>query len=157
MDRRGVSPTCLVASTAVNWREGLALYCQVEHESCSLASVFAVLILAKALVAEDKVPRPGPVPDFYVVTAVNKDGLVIEHLPRPTKEIYNKEEYKPTFKGLDAVNGKGRKLSAEEVSKRLVNVDDQPLAAAFLALLNEDTVILSGVLPHKGATAATVE
>jgi hypothetical protein len=135
-------------------------------QPCSLASVVAGLIVVTAAVAEDKEPRPSSsVPDFYLVTAVHKDGLVIEHLPRPTKEVYNKEEYKPKFKGLAAVNGKGKKLSADEVARRLkpgmvilVNVDDdQPLAAAFLALLNEETVILSGILPPKGATGATVE
>ena len=128
---------------------------------CSFASVVAVLLAVTSAVAEDKVPRPSSsVPDFYLVTEVNKDGLVIEHLPRPTKEVYDKEEYKPAFKGLAAVNGKGKKLSAAEVARRLkpgtvilVNVDDdQPLAAAFLSLLNEDTVILSGILPLKGAT-----
>ena len=133
---------------------------------CSFACIITAWIVVTSAVAEDKVPRPSSsVPDFYLVKAVNKDGLVIEHLPRPTKEVYNKEEYRPAFKGLNAVNGKGKKLSAAEVARRLkpgavilVNVDeDAPLAAAFLALLNEDTVILSGILPPKGATGVTVE
>src|SRR5262245_35314683 len=96
-----------------------------------LASAMLTLVVLTSASAEDEVSRPGPVPLFFLVTAVNDAGLVIEHLPVPTKDIYNKEEYKPAFKGLDATDAKGKKLGADELATRLkpgtvvlVNLDD---------------------------------
>ncbi|HEX3150091.1 MAG TPA: hypothetical protein VHR66_18585 [Gemmataceae bacterium] len=124
------------------------------HRSLAAASV--AIIALTSLPAQENTVRPkGPAPLFFIVTAVNSDGLVVEPVPLPTKEVYpEKIVYGPAFKGMDATNPKGKKLTPDEVAKCLkpgsvilVNVDDRPIDAAYLAILKDDTVILAGVVP----------
>src|SRR4051812_45434433 len=117
----------------------------------SLAAVSVALMVLPSTPAQEKSVRPkGPVPLFFIVTAVNADGLVVEPVPLPTKEVFpEKIVYRPAFKGMDATNPKGQKLTRGEVAKRLkpgsvilVNVDETPVDPAYLAILKDDTVIL---------------
>ena len=115
-----------------------------------------IIIEEEERVRRAQAPRPkGPMPLFFLVTAVNKDSLVLEPAPMPTKEVHpDKVEYRVAFRGMTAMDPKGKKLTPEEVARRvkpgsvvLVNVDESPVGPAYLAVLRDDAVVLSGVVP----------
>lgn len=121
-----------------------------------VAVVAATLVVIASAPAEEAGARPkGVTPLFFIVTAVNKDGLVIEPAPMPTKVVTpDKVEYRRVFKGLNATGPTGKRLTTDEVAKRvkpgsvvLVNVDDRPVDPAFLAILKDDAVILADIVP----------
>lgn len=123
-----------------------------------LTVLFLLPTLAQA--AEVKLPAGEP-PQFFVVAEVNRDGLVLQRRYPPTKEVDPPKviEYRPALKAIKARDTKGTLLTIEELKRRvqpstmvLVSVDDEPIDKAYLAVIKDGTVILSGVLPQKGAT-----
>jgi len=110
--------------------------------------------------ARDEVSLPGDPPEFFIVTAVNKDGLVIQRRP-PSSKLVDVPNivYKPAFKTLRATDAKGKKLTADDVTQRvkpgsvvLVSPDDRPIEPVFLTVLKDETLILLDIIPPKGAT-----
>lgn len=129
-----------------------------------LPSIVVVLSLLWSAAAEEA-PLPGDPPQFFVVTAVDENGLVIQRRPLSSKEIdVPNIVYRPTFKMLRATDGKGKLLSAEKVRHRvqrgtliLVSPDEQPIEPVFLTVIKPDTIILLDILPQKGATGIQAE
>lgn len=122
--------------------------------------IFVAMLYALSAVAAEEVPLPGDPPQFFIVTAVDDQGLVIQRRPLSSKEISVPNiVFKPTFNKLRASDGKGKTLSAEDVKRRikrgsvvLVSPDEQPVESIYLTVLKEDTVILLDIFPRKGAT-----
>lgn len=122
-----------------------------------ILAILSLVLAESASVSADEARPKGSAPLFFIVTSVNKDGIVIERAPVATKEVSPKgEEYRAMFKEFVATEPKGRKLTSEEIVKRvkrgsvvLVNDDDGLVDPAYLAIVKDDTVILSGVLPPK--------
>lgn len=108
----------------------------------------------------DEVSLPGDPPQFFVVTAIQEAGLVIQRRPLSSKLVdVPLIVYKPVFHGLKAMQADGRALTAEELKKKLkvgalvlVSPDEGPVEAAYLAVFKKETIILQDVLPRKGAT-----
>lgn len=121
---------------------------------CSLAGVVVALAALSAAPVQEKVALPkGQAPHFFIVTEVDKDGLVIKQVGPTEGEFFTTVEYKPAFKEIDATDPKGNKLMADEVAKRvtpgcvvLVSVDEKPVDPVYLAIVKDDTVILAGVV-----------
>jgi hypothetical protein len=130
---------------------------------CILLVVIALSAFSTAS-AQDDPPLPGEPPQFFTVTAVNDESLVIKRRPTPTKEVdVPNIVYKPAFKTLKATDGKGKALTANEVRRRvkpgsivIVSPDEDPVEFAILSVIKDDTVILLDILPRKGATGAKV-
>ena len=126
-------------------------------------SVFVSLHSVNTLPAQE-VKLPGDPPQFFTVTAINDEGLVIEQRPLSSKLIdVPNIVFKPTFKSLQAMNAGGKKLSTDELKKRLkvgtlllVSPDEDAVEPAYLAVLKEETVILLDVFPRKGATGVKI-
>lgn len=122
--------------------------------------IFVVALSAFTSAVAQEISLPGDPPQFFVVTAVDDNGLVIQRRPLSSKEIdVPNIVYKPTFKQLRATDGKGKTLSAEEVKRRikrgsvvLVSPDEQPVDSIYLTVVKEDTLILLDIFPRKGAT-----
>lgn len=128
--------------------------------------IFALAPILSVSTVEKIVLPAGEPPQFFIVTAVNKEGLVVQRRYPPTKEVDAPAviEYKAALKAIKARTTKGALLTPEEVAKQLtpgrvvlVSADENTVDPAFLAIIKEDAVILSGVLPQKGATGARVE
>jgi|GEM_PF-5256329 len=107
-----------------------------------------------------EVSLPGDPPQFFTVTAVNAEGLVIQQRPLSSKLVdVPNIVYRPSLKTLQAMTANGKKLTAEELKNRLkigslvlVSPDEAPPESAYLSVLKEDTVILIDIFPRKGAT-----
>ncbi|MFM9966448.1 MAG: TIGR03067 domain-containing protein [Planctomycetaceae bacterium] len=117
---------------------------------CYFAAVVFALSALSAAPVQEKVALS---PHFFIVTEVDKDGLVIKRVDRIDDETLSTVEYKPAFKEIDATDPKGKKLTADEVVKRvkpgsvvLVSADEKPVDPVFLAIVKDDTVILAGVV-----------
>jgi hypothetical protein len=137
-------------------------YVQQEESSMAkylLGTLAAILVLAPAPAQEKPVRPAGATPLLFIVTAVSADGLVISPAPVPTKEVHpTRVEYRVAYKGMAATDPKGKQLTPAEVAKRvkpgsvvLVNEDDRPVDPAYLAILQDDVVILAGVVPPRGS------
>ena len=120
---------------------------------CSFVGVVFALAVLSPVSAQEKVAAEGPRPHFFIVIEVNKDGLVIKQVGPTKGEFSSTMEYKPAFKEIDAFDPKGKKLTADEVVKRikpgsvvLVSVDEKPVDPAYLSIVKDDTVILAGVV-----------
>jgi hypothetical protein len=119
---------------------------------CSFVGVVVALAALSPAWAQEKVALPkGQAPHFCIVTEVNKDGLVIMQFGPTKGEFTMVSKYKPVFKEIDAFDPKGKKLTADEVAKRLkpgsvvlISVDEKPVDPAYLAIVKDDTVILVG-------------
>lgn len=124
---------------------------------CSLAGVVVALAALSAAPVQEKVALPkGQAPHFFIVTEVNKDGLVIVKVDRDDFGLIATREYRPAFKEIDATDPKGKKLTADEVAKRLkpgsvvlVGADEKPVDPAYLAIVKDDTVTLAGVVARE--------
>jgi len=120
--------------------------------------VAVLLVAILSLPAQEKVTPPGgQPPQFFVVTATDKDGLVIQRRPPSGKATSDVPliEYKVAFKSLRATDARGKALASDEVARRLkvgmvvlVSADDQPVPPTFLSVVKDDTVILIDVLPQ---------
>lgn len=136
----------------------------VHRKIACLLFAFAPILSASA---QEKVKLPADEPpQLFIVAAVNKDGLVLQRRYPSTKEVDAPTviEYKALFKSIQARDAKGKPITAEDILRRvkpgtvvLVSADDQRVDPVFLSEMKDDTLILSGVIPPKGATAATVE
>lgn len=128
-----------------------------------------VLLLALALVTpwivsgEEKSPLPqGVGPEFFILIRVNKDVLDIQRVNPSTKDPTPPEpiRYKVTLKDVRATDPKGKTLTMDEIVKRvkvgsvvMVSDDADPIDPAYLAVLKEETVVLTWVKPRKYGTA----
>jgi len=140
--------------------------------SFSLAACMSVLVAGTATSGGDGEPgqkRPkqlvgnvidqevvklskGPAPRFFTVTAVGNESLVLTE-SRSTMDGFVVTSYKPVIKDIEAYDPKGKRLSAEDLLKRvkagtmvLVAADEKHVDPAFLSILKDDAVVLVGVV-----------
>ena len=95
--------------------------------------------------AEPEYPPKGQAPGFFRVTQIDEDTIELKGAGSTT--------YKSTIKDLEFYDAKGKKLTADELRKRVIKVGSVVVAAsdennvdpAYLSVLKEDTVVLVGV------------
>src|SRR5687768_7145661 len=120
----------------------------------SLRVVAVVLTMLLPASAQEPAAFPkNPAPLLFVVTEMHQDRLMLEPAPERAKEVYTKTEYPAAFDKIGAADRKGQQLTPAELRKRLkpgnivvVRRDERPLDDAYLAILSDNAVILTGVL-----------
>ncbi len=87
----------------------------------------------------------GQVPGIYLVTAIDDETIELKGA--------GSTSHKASIKDLDFYNAAGTKLTAEELEKRSIKVgsvvvasaDENPVDPAYLSILKDDTLVLTGV------------
>ena len=122
---------------------------------CSLVGVVVALAALSVAPAQEKVAAA----EGAGTTLLHRDrgeqgrARIIKQVGPTKGEFSTTLEYKPAFKDIDASDPKGKKLTADEVAKRLkpgtvvlVSVDEKPVDPVYLSIVKDDTVILAGVV-----------
>ncbi len=125
---------------------------------CLFNLVAMITLLLPA--AAEEVRLPGDPPQFFIVTAVDEQGIIIQRRPLSSKAVdVPNIVYKPTFDGLRATDANGKALTVAAVRQRVkrgmvvaVSPDEQPIDSIYLTVVKDDTLILLDIFPHKGAT-----
>lgn len=130
----------------------------------SHALVALTCVAFSAILADEKSPLPqGVGPEFFILRGVTQDGLDIQRVNPSTKDPTPPEpiRHQVTLKDVRATDPKGKELKMDEIIKRvrvggvvMVSDDADPIDPVYLAVLKEDTVVLTWVKPRKYGTAA---
>jgi uncharacterized protein (TIGR03067 family) len=122
-------------------------------QKCLTALAGFALFLGAA-VAEGKVKLPkGPAPRFFTVTEIGKDYVELKEVGVRKGDLTPVGSYKPALKDIEIYNAKGKKLSAADFRQRakvgtllLVAADENKVDPAYLRVVEDDTVVLVGVV-----------
>jgi hypothetical protein len=125
----------------------------------SIALVALTCVAFSSILAEEKNPLPqGVGPEFFILRGVSKDALDIQRVNPSTKDPTPPEpiRHKVTLKDVRATDPKGKSLTMDEIVKRvrvggviMVSDDADPIDPVYLAVLKEETVVLTWVKPRK--------
>lgn len=109
--------------------------------TCLASLTLLALLLTNAPAQE--VPANEPAPALFKVTEVGKDFIELKGAGGM---------HKAAFRDLDVYDGRGKKLSTDELHKRVkagsvvvVAADENKVDSSYLAVLKEDTIVLVGV------------
>lgn len=139
----------------------------------SVVPVMVLLATCLPMPAQEKVALPkGEGPRFFIVLAINAEGIDIQRVNPPTKSptppdpirhrtTFNKVETTPgRSEQVRATDATGKALTPEEVTRRLkpgsivlVSEDVDPIDPVYLAVVKADTVVLTWVEPRRFGTA----